>query len=53
MNEKVLEIYLSLAEQDPANAADCYRKVSQIYTALGHEKEAHRFKLIALKYEGQ
>jgi len=53
MNEKVLEIYLSLAEQDPANAAECYRKVSQIYTALGHEKEAHRFKLIALKYEGQ
>ncbi len=53
MNEKVLEIYLSLAEQDPAQAADCYRKVSRIYTALGHEKEAQRFKLIALRYEGQ
>ena len=52
-NEKILEIYLSLAEQDPANAATYYKKVSQIYTALGHEKEARRFQLIAIGYEGE
>jgi len=51
-NEKILEIYLSLAEQDPANAAGYYQKVSQIYAALGHEKESQRFRLISLKYEG-
>jgi len=48
LNEKTLEIYLSLAEQDPANAAGYYHKVSQIYAVLGHEKESRRFQLIAL-----
>lgn len=52
-DEKILEIYLSLAEQDPANAAAYYEKVSRIYAALGHEKEAHRFRLIALRYGGK
>ena len=51
-NEKTLEIYLSLAEQDPANAAGYYHNVSRIYADLGHEKESQRFHLIALKYEG-
>ena len=50
-NEKILGIYLSLAEQDPENAALYYRNVSQIYAALGHEKEAYRFQAIARKYE--
>jgi tetratricopeptide (TPR) repeat protein len=50
-NEKILEIYLSLAEQDPPNAAGYYHKVSLIYAALGHEKESQRFQLIALGYE--
>jgi tetratricopeptide (TPR) repeat protein len=50
-NEKILEIYLSLAGQDPANAAGYYQKVSQIYDALGHEKESLRFRLLALGQE--
>lgn len=51
-NEKILEIYLSIAEQDPANAATYYQKVSEIYAALGHEKESRRFQSIALGYQG-
>jgi tetratricopeptide (TPR) repeat protein len=47
-NEKILDLYLSLADQDPVNAAGYYQKVSQIYAALGHEKEARRFQSIAL-----
>ncbi|MBN2318573.1 MAG: tetratricopeptide repeat protein [Acidobacteria bacterium] len=51
-DEKILEIYLSMAEQDPDNAAVYYRKVSRIYAALGHEKESRRFQLIAVRYDG-
>ena len=51
-DEKILEIYLGLAEKDPENAAGYYRKVSRIYAALGHEKESRRFQQIALRYEG-
>ena len=40
----VLEIYLGLAQEDPANRAAYYRKVSAIYAALGNEKEAIRFR---------
>ena len=50
-DEKILEIYLGLAEKDPDNAASYYRNVSRIYDALGHEKEARRFQYIALRYE--
>jgi tetratricopeptide (TPR) repeat protein len=48
--EKVLEIYLSLVSQDPANAAQYYHKVGQIYAALGHEKESLRFQFLAQRY---
>ena len=50
-NERILEIYLSLAEQDPANAAGYYQNISRIYAALGHEKESTRYQRIALGYE--
>ena len=40
----VLEIYLALAQEDPANRAAYYGKVSAIYAALGNEKEALRFR---------
>jgi tetratricopeptide (TPR) repeat protein len=51
-DEKLLNIYLDLADKDPENAVGYYLKVSRIYDALGHEKEARRFQQIASHYEG-
>jgi tetratricopeptide (TPR) repeat protein len=48
---EVLELYLSLAQEIPQNAADHYQKISRIYSAQGNEAEAQRFQLIAEKYE--
>lgn len=50
-DEKILEIYLGLAEKDPENAASYYGKISRIYAALGHAKESRRFQQIALRYQ--
>jgi len=46
---EILELYLSLAQEIPANASDYFQKVSRIYTALGNEGEARRFRAIAEK----
>ena len=46
---EVLELYLSLAQEIPDNAVECYQKISQIYSAQGNETEAKRFELIAEK----
>ena len=46
---EILELYLSLAHEVPANAADYFEKVSRIYTAQGDEGEARRFRAIAEK----
>lgn len=43
----ILEIYLSLAQEDGKNAPYYYERVSQIYTALGNEEEARRFQAFA------
>jgi len=48
--EKVLEIYLSLVSQDPANFAQYYHNVGQIYATLGNEKESQRFRFLAQRY---
>ncbi len=48
---EVLELYLSLAQEIPQNAADYYQKISRIYTAQGNEVEAQRFQLISEKYD--
>jgi tetratricopeptide (TPR) repeat protein len=48
-NNEILELYLSLAQEIPANATDYFEKVSRIYTALGNEREARRFRAIAEK----
>ena len=48
---EVLELYLSLAQEMPENAADYYQKISRIYSAQGNEVEAQRFRLISEKYE--
>ncbi|MGD9227544.1 MAG: tetratricopeptide repeat protein [Desulfobacterales bacterium] len=48
-NTEILELYLSLAQEIPANATDYFEKVSRIYTAQGNEREARRFRAIAEK----
>ena len=48
---EVLELYLSLAQEVPAHAAECYQKISQIYAAQGNETDARRFELIAEKHD--
>jgi tetratricopeptide (TPR) repeat protein len=50
---EVLELYLSLAQEIPQNAADYYQKISRIYTAQGNEVEAQRFQVISEKYEAK
>jgi hypothetical protein len=44
---QVLEYYLGLSQEDPANAVHYYRNISLIYAAQGHEIEARRFQAIA------
>ena len=46
---EILELYLSLAQEDSQNAANYYQKISQIYSAQGNRQEARRFRLIAEK----
>jgi predicted Zn-dependent protease len=46
---EILELYLSLAQEIPGNASDYFQKVSRIYTALGNEGEARRFRAISEK----
>lgn len=48
-NNEILELYLSLAQEIPANATDYFEKVSRICTAQGNEGEARRFRAIAEK----
>jgi tetratricopeptide (TPR) repeat protein len=44
---RVLELYLSLVHEDPGNRTHYYRKVSRIYSSLGHEEEAERYRAFA------
>ncbi|MDD5723806.1 MAG: hypothetical protein PHY29_08740 [Syntrophales bacterium] len=44
---QILEIYLSLIDDDPAGRGSHFRKVEQIYTAMGNEREARRYRLFA------
>ena len=48
-NTEILELYLSLAQENPANAGDYFEKVSRICSAQGNEGEARRFRAIAEK----
>jgi tetratricopeptide (TPR) repeat protein len=43
----MLEMYLSLAQEDPENIPFYFQRVSRIYASLGNEEEAHRFQLFA------
>jgi predicted Zn-dependent protease len=44
---KILELYLELVREDPANRGDYYHRISHIYTRQGNEHEARRFTAIA------
>ena len=43
----ILEIYLSLVKEDPENRHYYYSRVSEIYSKLGYEGEAERFRSFA------
>ena len=43
----ILEMYLSLAQENPENAPLYYQKVSSIYSSQGYDEEASRFESIA------
>lgn len=47
-SEDILGLYLSLVQEDPDNRALYCEKISQIYSAQGNEKEARRYKLLAI-----
>ncbi len=44
MSDKLIDIYLDLAIKDTENKGRYFQRVSQIYTALGEETQAERFK---------
>ncbi len=46
-SSKILELYLSLVQEDPDNRGHYYQKIGEIYTALGNEKEARRYQSFA------
>jgi len=52
-NVEILELYLSLAQDIPDNAAHYYEKISRIYAVLGNEKEERRFRSFATKASGE
>lgn len=43
----ILEMYLSLTQEDPENNPFYFQRVGQIYATLGNEEEARRFQLFA------
>jgi len=43
----MLEMYLSLAQEDPENNSFYFQRVSRIYASLGNKEEARRFQLFA------
>jgi tetratricopeptide (TPR) repeat protein len=49
LNTDILDLYLSLAQEVPSNAAEYYAKVSRIYAAQGNHTEAARFRALAEK----
>lgn len=50
---KILEMYLSLIEEDPAGRKNYFEKVERIYTAMGNEREARRYRAFAGSLDGR
>ncbi len=44
-SSRVLELYFSVAQEDPDSREDCYQRIGEIYAALGNEKEARRYQV--------
>ncbi len=44
---KVLAYYISLSQEDPANAVQYFQNISRIYLEMGNKTEARRFQFIA------
>jgi len=44
---QILEIYLSLIEEDPAEREHHFRMVERIYAAMGNDREARRYRQFA------
>jgi tetratricopeptide (TPR) repeat protein len=49
----ILEIYLSLGQEDPENTAFYYQRVARIYSSMGNEEEARRFQLFAQQAQSE
>ncbi len=49
---QILELYLSLVQEDPSERADYYQKISRIYSARGNDEEARRFEAFAQQARG-
>jgi tetratricopeptide (TPR) repeat protein len=49
----ILEMYLSLAQNDPENAPLYFQKISRIYASMGNEEEARRFQVFAQQAENR
>ena len=46
LSTEVLELYLSLIQEDPDHRADYYQRIIELYSALGNEDEARRIQKI-------
>jgi tetratricopeptide (TPR) repeat protein len=49
----VLELYLSLVQEDPENAVEYYENISRIYAIQGNKNESQRFRLFVDKQRGK
>lgn len=52
IENRILEMHLFLAQENPENASFYYQKVSRIYSSLGNEEEALRFQMFAQQAQG-
>lgn len=52
-DSRLLELYLSLAQEAPEQAAVYFQRVSSIYTEQGYEEEAARFQELARQAENR
>jgi tetratricopeptide (TPR) repeat protein len=50
---KLLELYLSLVHEDPANRIHYYQKISKIYSEWGNDNEARRYQLFAKRLQAE
>lgn len=49
----IMEMYLSLVQDDPENAPLYFQKTSRIYASMGNEEEARRFRVFAQQAENR